>query len=123
LPEPEKPDERRRFPRMRESCRIRIRPLAGFHAPGDGRDAVTVNISGGGISFRSDEPARLGDFLAIEMTMPEFSSPVVALGRVARVGGPPPCEVGVEFWWVGWGDDSAQRAIADFIKSELRQKP
>jgi hypothetical protein len=108
---------------MRENCRIRVRPLAGFRTPREGIDAVTVNISGGGISFRSEERLECGDFLAIEMTMPEFSSAVVALGRVARVAGPPPCEVGVEFWWVGWSDDSAQRAIADYIKSELRHRP
>lgn len=116
--------DRRRFPRLRESCRIRVRPLAAASIPGaEGHDAVTVNISGGGLAFVSEQRAEIGDFLALELTMPEFSSPVVALGRVAWVAAPsPPCEVGVEFWWVGWGDDSAQRAISDFIKSELRQK-
>ena len=69
------------------------------------------------------ERVETGDFLAIEMGMPEFTSPVVALGRVAWVASPSaPCDIGVEFWWVGWGDDSAQRAIADYIKSELRQR-
>jgi Tfp pilus assembly protein PilZ len=108
---------------MRETCRIRVRPISGAAIPGGGgRDAVTVNISGGGVCFTSPDRHVVGDFLAVEMQMPEFSSPVVAMGRVAWVGGAqPPCEVGVEFWWVGWGDDSAQRAISDFIKSELRQ--
>lgn len=114
---------KRRFPRMRDSCKIRVRPIAGGAIPGGPqKDAVTVNISGGGLCFRSDELHAIGDFLAVEMAMPEFTSPVVALGRVAWVAGPSaPCEIGVEFWWVGWGDDTAQRAIADYIKSELRQ--
>jgi len=116
-------DDRRRFPRLRETCSIRVRPLAGLAGVGDGMDAVTVNISGGGLCYRSDARVESGDFLAIEMTMPEFTSPVVALGRVAWVGGPqPPSDVGVEFWWVGWGDDAAQRAIAEYIKTELRQQ-
>lgn len=115
--------EKRRFPRIRDNCRIRVRPVAGASIPGGiGKDAVTVNISGGGLCFRTDDPYSIGDFLAVEMAMPEFTSPVVALGRVSWVGAAaPPCDIGVEFWWVGWGDDSAQRAIADYIKSELRQ--
>jgi hypothetical protein len=27
--------------------------------------------------------------------------------------------VGMEFWWIGWGDDGAQRAISEYIKSTL----
>ena len=122
--QPEAPDDRRKFPRMRDSCRLKVRPLAGFTPPGDGMEAVTVNISGGGLCYRSAERVEPGDFLAVEMAMQEFTSPVVALGRVAWIGAPnPPCDVGIEFWWVGWGDDSAQRAISDYIKSELRQQP
>jgi hypothetical protein len=116
--------ERRKFPRLRENCRIRVRPLAGAQLPGSaGTEAVTVNISGGGLAYRSTERVETGEFLAVELTMPDFTSPVVALARVAWVSSPtPPAEVGVEFWWVGWGDDSAQRAISDYIKSELRQR-
>ena len=114
--------ERRRLPRLRESCKIRVKPIAGAALPG-GTEAVTVNISGGGLAFRSEERVQPGEFVAVEMSMPEFETPVVALARVAWVEGTAlPCDVGVEFWWVGWGDDSAQRAIADYIKGELRQR-
>lgn len=121
MPQFEEHDDRRRFPRIRENCRIKVRPLAGCSAPAEGLDAVTVNISGGGVCFRAEQRFERGDFVAIEMGMPEFTSPVVALGRVAWLGGAnPPCDIGVEFWWVGWGDDTAQRAIAEYIKTELR---
>lgn len=114
--------ERRRLPRLRESCKIRVKPIAGAALPG-GTEAVTVNISGGGLAFRSEQRVEPGEFVAVEMSMPEFKTPVVALARVAWVeGAGAPCDVGVEFWWVGWGDDSAQRAIADYIKGELRQR-
>jgi hypothetical protein len=115
--------EKRRFPRLREACAIRVRPIAGASLPGDGVEAMTVNISGGGLCYRSATRVEAGEFLAVELTLPEFTSPVVAMGRAVY------CEeqaagfdVGVEFWWVGWGDDSAQRAIADYIKTELRQR-
>jgi hypothetical protein len=115
--------EHRRFPRLREACAIRVKPIAGASVPGDGVDAMTGNISGGGLCYRSPEPVRTGDFLAVEMNMPEFSSPIVAMGRAAYCDrGAAGYEVGIEFWWVGWGDDSAQRAISDYIKTELRQR-
>lgn len=120
--EPRTGAERARLPRLREACRIRVRPIRGAALPA-GTETVTVNISGGGLRFRALESVVPGEFVAIEMMMPEFASPVVALARVAWVEAPAaPCDVGVEFWWVGWGDDSAQRAIAEFIKSELRTR-
>lgn len=116
--------ERRKFPRMRESCSIRVKPIAGAKlGSGESADAVTVNISGGGLCYRSPHGVEAGEFLAVEMTLPEFSSPIVAMGRAAfcepAAGG---YEIGIEFWWVGWGDDSAQRAISDYIKTELRRR-
>ena len=115
--------ERRQFPRLRETCHIRVRKLDGLTLPGDGTDAVTVNISGGGLCFFSDDQLENGMFVAVELTLPDFESPVLALARTAYCGTEgPPFETGLEFWWVGWGDDSAQRAIADFIKTELANR-
>jgi hypothetical protein len=115
--------ERRRFPRLRESCSIRVKPIAGASPPREGMDAMAVNISGGGLRFKSPEPVSVGDFLAVEMNLPDFSSPIVAMARaVFSERTAEGYEVGVDFWWVGWGDDSAQRAISDYIKTELRQR-
>ena len=115
--------ERRRFPRLSTACAIRVRPLSGVNLTGDGIEGVTVNISGGGLRYRSDVAVELGAFLAVELRLPDFPSPVLALARAAFCSSEgPPHEVGLEFWWVGWGDDSAQRAISEFIKTELRQQ-
>ncbi len=113
--------ERRRFPRLSTECSIRVRPLAGINLTGDGLEGVTVNISGGGLCYASSVAMETGGFVAVELALTEFPSPVLALARVAfcREAGPP-FDIGLEFWWVGWGDDSAQRAIGDFIKTELR---
>ncbi len=115
-------DERRRFPRLAKACAIRVRPLEGMERTLEGIEAVTVNISGGGLCYASDQPVAVGAFLAVELQMNDLESPVLALARAAYCGASgPPFEVGLEFWWVGWGDDSAQRAISDLIKTELRQ--
>lgn len=115
-------DDRRRFPRLRESCHIRVKSLDEGGVPARGVDAITVNISGGGLCYLSQEPVEEGRFLAVELELPEFGSPVVALARASYCG---PAgagyEIGIEFWWVGWGDESAQRAIAEYIKHELRE--
>ena len=120
----ERQEERRKFPRLRESCSIRVKPIGGPTSPLDGMDALTVNISGGGVCFRTHERVEAGEFLAVELGMPGFRSPIVAMARAAYTSPDgPPWEVGVEFWWVGWGDDSAQRAISDYIKTELGGRP
>ncbi len=121
-PTPSSDQERRRFPRLRESCQIRVRHIAGAQPPVEPTEAMTVNISGGGLCYRSETPVEAGEFVAVELTLPEFPSAIVALARTvfcAAAGAM--FEVGIEFWWVGWGDDSAQRAIAEYIKTELRQ--
>ena len=115
--------DRRRFPRLAKSCHIRVRALAGMENADTGLDAVTVNISGGGLCYESPEARPVGSFLAVELRMSELESPVLALARAVFCSSQgPPFEVGLEFWWVGWGDDSAQRAISDLIKTELRQQ-
>jgi hypothetical protein len=118
----EQDHERRQFPRLRENCRIKVRPIVGAREQGAAFEAMTVNISGGGLRFRSETGIAAGEFLAVELTLPEFPSPVVALARsvFAQPAGAL-FDVGIEFWWVGWGDDTAQRAIAEHIKSQLRQ--
>ena len=115
--------DRREFPRLREACNIRVRPIAGANLPAEPLEAMTVNISGGGLCFSSETEMNAGDFVAVELTLPEFPSPVVALARTVFCRPDQAMfEVGLEFWWVGWGDDTAQRAISQYIKTELRQR-
>ena len=113
--------EKRRFPRLKDSCILRYRKVEADALPEEGIDALTVNISGGGICFSSPTAVDPGALLAIELTLPDFSSAVVSFGRAVW------CEpeddgkfqVGMEFWWIGWGDDGAQRAISEYIKNTL----
>ncbi|MHC4473634.1 MAG: PilZ domain-containing protein [Planctomycetota bacterium] len=113
--------EKRKFPRLKESCAIRFKQIDSDAFPIEGTETLTVNISGGGICFATDSPVENGMLLAIELTLPEFQSPVVSLGRTVwcdqRDDGK--YEVGMEFWWIGWDDDGAQQAISGYIKKAL----
>lgn len=116
-------DERRRFPRVREDCLIRFRRIDGESFFGPTREGVTHNISGGGICFRSREELRIGEPVALDLKLPEFGSSIIALGRVVRCEpGDEGNEAAVEFLWVGWSDDDAQRAIADYIRNKLADR-
>jgi hypothetical protein len=112
--------EKRRFPRLKDSCVLRYRKVEADTLPEEGIDALTVNISGGGICFSSPTPVDPGALLAVELTLPDFSSPVVSFGRAVwcEVDGDA-YKVGMEFWWIGWGDDGAQKAVSDYIKQTL----
>jgi hypothetical protein len=120
-----KPDEadHRQFPRLRESCRIRFKRLESGGAEPPQTPALTVNISGGGVRFTSEARAEAGELLAVELSLPEFKDPVIALGRVVwcRPGAEGGHEVGMEFWWVGWGDDGAQQAVSGHIRKALER--
>jgi len=113
--------DKRKFPRLKDSCVLRFRKVEADTLPEDGVEALTVNISGGGICFSSPNDLEVGALLAIELTLPDFNSAVVSFGRTAwcEPGGDGTYQVGLEFWWIGWGDDGAQKAITDYIKSTL----
>jgi Tfp pilus assembly protein PilZ len=116
-------DERRKFPRVREDCIVSFRRIDRDSFVGPAREGVTHNISGGGICFRSRETFDLGETVALDLRLPEFGSSIIALGRVVRCDASGEGnETAVEFLWVGWSDDDAQRAIADYIRRKLSDR-
>ena len=112
--------ERRSFPRLKDSVQIRYREVRSEVFPGEDSEGFTINISGGGVCFSTQKPLEPGQVLAVEMSLPEFESPVVTLGRVAWCEkGSESFEVGTEFWWIGWGDDDVQQSIGEYIRRAL----
>ena len=113
--------ESRRFPRLNERCEIRYKQVESGGLAGEGVEAITVNISGGGICFICEEQLELDSVLAVELQIPDFVSPVVSMGRVAWCDpvDSGSFEIGIEFWWIGWGDEGAQQAIRKHIKRSL----
>ena len=116
--------ERRKFPRVDVNCEVKFRPVDledGVRDLGDQTPGVLNNISGGGVCFVAPDRQSEGQMLALELSLPGFPRDVISYGRVcwsvARADGR--FDVGVEFWWIGWNDDEAQRQVRDFIKHAL----
>ena len=116
------PDERK-FPHLDKSIRFAYRVLEKQDISKDPLCRFTVNVSGGGICFRSVERLDPKTALAIELDAEEFPSPVIALASVVW------CrelevdyEVGAEFWWIGWKDSNAQQIIAKKISSTIEKR-
>ena len=114
--------EGRRFPRLKESCGLRFRKVETGSLPTEGSEAFAVNVSAGGICFEVEEAIAPGVLLAIELILPEFESGVVSLGRTVwcKPAAEGRFEVGLEFWWIGWGDDGAQKAISEHVRQALQ---
>jgi Tfp pilus assembly protein PilZ len=78
-----------------------------------------LNISGGGVCFEATENLQKGDLVALEIRSDDFNAPILALTKV--VWCKPKGEVhkvGAEFWWIGWGDNQAQRTIANYVAAQ-----
>jgi hypothetical protein len=75
--------DRRTYPRLKSSFKVRFGVCGkrGREVPG-----FTSNVSLGGMAFSSpDTKAKLGDYLAVEITVPGFDDPLYFLGEVVRV--------------------------------------
>ena len=115
-------DDRRTFPRISESRRLRVREVTTDDS-GDG--GMTLNISGGGICFAHTSQLKPGAMLAMELDLPGYPAGVIALASVRwcehRPGAEPGLdyEVGAAFHWIGWESAAAQEQVARYIRSKL----
>jgi len=107
---------RRRFPRLRKDFQIAYRVVDQEKFHNDPISTLALNISGGGVCFEATENLQKGDLVALEIRSDDFNAPILALTKV--VWCKPKGEVhkvGAEFWWIGWGDNQAQRTIANYV--------
>ncbi|MCB1282697.1 MAG: PilZ domain-containing protein, partial [Salinibacterium sp.] len=118
--------KQRSFPRVSRACPINYRVIDDASTVPQalpGANGIMNNISGGGIAFTAPAEMDLGTMLALEVDLPGYPTGVISMGKVAWCS--PSKEergrfdIGVEFWWVGWKDESAQRRIGDFITDAL----
>ena len=112
--------DKRRFERVDEKWQVNYRILEEDHFAGGPIHQYTLNISGGGVSFTTEEEIDPGTPIALELKSAQFPAPVLAMANVVR------CkrarhnyEVAAEFWWVGWKNDTAQRTISDYINTTI----
>lgn len=115
--------ERRSYPRVTSECVVDWKPVENdpiVAALGQTQSGFVQNISGGGMCVRLDRDPGQGALLALNLQLPGLPSGIIALGKVCWVEpAAATCDVGIEFWWVGWNNPGAQEAIRGFINSKL----
>lgn len=124
MSESEKEQRRREYPRVKESCEVSFRVVDDAAGRPEDEGAKAVNISGGGMCFRSHRMLTPGSMVALRMALEGLPSPVVALARVVWCEQQPDSDdqydVGVEFWWIGWAEAESQKAMLTYINGKLK---
>lgn len=90
-------EEQRQFQRIPESFNIQCRPFGALSETW--RGVVTMDLSAGGIRFRSEAWYELSDMLELQIQLPTSRVPLVFRGRVVRSRRLPSgnAECGIEF--------------------------
>jgi len=114
--------KRRKFPRVKAGWAVEYRTLDDAELGSNPVKSLTLDISGGGISFEAEEEMAPGTKVAINLRSPDFDEPILAVARVVW------CrkrlfsevfEVGAEFLWTGWGEPPAQSRVAEWVERHL----
>lgn len=116
--------KKRKFPRIGENWLLKFRVIEKQVMQGSPLDSMALNVSGGGVCFSSQQEVKPGSLLALEIQAPGFDMPMIAMAKAVwckkrRLENA--FELGCEFWWVGWKDNTAQEALADYIKKQTRE--
>ena len=122
MAEPNDELRQRKYPRVKERCQVKYRVVPETALEPEDGGGVAVNISGGGMCLSTDEPVKPGSMIAVEMSLADLPTPVISLGRVVwceRVEAGTGYEIGVEFWWIGWADEEAQRRMLEYVRGKL----
>lgn len=108
--------KRRQFPRVSKEYHISYALIDREQFDGSPVNSLAVNISGGGICFNVSEPLAKGSMITLDIQADDLQSSILALAKVKWCKAQKDqYEVGAEFWWIGWRDNDAQHAVADFI--------
>jgi hypothetical protein len=103
--------DKRKFPRLGEIWEMDYRKIGLKEFKKDPLNTFTVNISGGGVR------------LEVEEEIPKiFPSTIIGIGKAiwCKEGKQEDkYDVGVEFWWTGWRDNDAQKALAEYINKKI----
>lgn len=119
--------EQREFPRVSSRCLVDFRPVGEderFHEMRQSSQGLLQNISGGGVCVRMETDPGTNQLLALTIQLPQMPTSVIALGKVVWTRpADDGTDVGIEFWWVGWEDPTAQEQIRNFISDTLHDDP
>lgn len=115
--------ERRDFHRIPQAVEGRYRVSGHFGALGS--SMTLVNISAGGLRFRSEEQLEKNALLEVEMKIPSFREPLIVKGRVAwsTLQASGVAETGVEFLDVPPEIRYRIDSIVQFFRPQGQPKP
>ena len=114
--------DKRGFPRLSEIWELDYRTISLREFKMNPHSSYTVNISGGGVCFETDEEIPKGTMLALELKSKIFPSPILSLAETIwckKESKKDKFDVGVEFWWIGWKDSNAQKSLAEYISKKI----
>ena len=114
--------DKRKFPRLGEIWELDYRKIGIEEFEKDPLNSFTVNISGGGIRFEANEEIPKGSMLALELKSRIFPSSIIGIGKTiwCKTGKEEDkYDIGIEFWWTGWRDNDAQKALAGYIDEKI----
>jgi hypothetical protein len=111
--------QRRKFPRIGKHYHLSYTTVDKTQLENNLLSSLVINISGGGLCFEANEALAKDTIVALEITSDDAHPAILALARIAwcKPKGDK-YEVGAEFWWIGWRDNTAQMTIADFIAAK-----
>jgi hypothetical protein len=113
--------KKRKFPRIDPNWQLKYRTLEKHVDQNSPLSSLAMNVSGGGVCFTTKSEVPAETMLALEIESPDLEMPIIAMAKAVW------CkkrrlddmfDLGCEFYWVGWKDDSAQKSLADFIKDQ-----
>jgi hypothetical protein len=112
-------EEQRRFDRIQEAFSVRCRSAGSLQDPW--RNAVTVDVSAGGVSLQTQQLFDPEDRVEIEFRLPGILSELVLTGRIIRIQAHPGgvTEAAVEFLDV----TPDQQAKIDDLVQFLKRSP
>jgi len=113
--------KKRKFPRIDQNWHLKYRTLEQHVDQNSPLSSLAINVSGGGVCFTTKHEVPTNALLALEIESPDLEMPIIAMAKAVwskkrRLDDM--FDLGCEFYWVGWKDDSAQKSLADFIKHQ-----
>jgi len=113
--------KKRKFPRIHQNWQLKYRKLEKHVDANSPLSSLAINLSGGGVCFTTRDEIAPESLLALEIESPELQMPIIAMARAVwckRRHFDEMFDLGCEFYWIGWKDDSAQQSLAEYIKTQ-----
>ncbi len=110
--------DKREFLRLSEIWNLNYKIIALEDIQKTNISSLTVNISGGGVCFETDEEIPEGAMLVLDLISKHFPSPIIAIAKSVwckQSKKKDKFDVGVQFWWTGWKDNDSQEAVSEHI--------